>query len=87
VRRNPKLKAFCDARKPPTQQRSVTENEILEGVVSGRLFGMVECDIKVPDERPSYFRNPIVTPYQCFDKFHYLVYLGHDHPVFQVPFK
>jgi hypothetical protein len=68
VRRNPKLKAFCDARKSPTQQCSVTENEILEGVVSGRLFGMVECDIKVPDERPSYFRHPTVTPYQYFEE-------------------
>ena len=46
VRRDAKLKAFCDARKPPTPQRSVTENEILEGVASGRLFGMMELSEK-----------------------------------------
>ena len=48
VRRDSKLKTFCDARKPPTPQRSITETEILEGVANGRLFGMVECDIRVP---------------------------------------
>jgi len=62
IRRNGKLKTFCDARKPSTPQRSVTENEILEGVASGRLFGMVECDIRVPDKWPSYFQHPTMTP-------------------------
>jgi hypothetical protein len=49
-RNNYKLKFFCDSGKPQTPQRSVTENEILEGVASDRLFGMVECDIRVPDK-------------------------------------
>jgi hypothetical protein len=57
IRRNDKLKTFCDSRKPPTPQRSVTENEILESVASGRLFGMVECDIRVP-----------MTPYEYFEE-------------------
>jgi G:T-mismatch repair DNA endonuclease (very short patch repair protein) len=48
IRRNNKLKTFCDSRKPPTPQRFVTEHDILEGVASGRLFGRVECDIWVP---------------------------------------
>ncbi|CAG2220677.1 unnamed protein product [Mytilus edulis] len=55
IERHGHLKSFCDSRKPATPQRSVTETEILKGVASGRLFGMVECDIRVPDEWPSYF--------------------------------
>ena len=68
IRTNDNLKTFCDSRKPPTPQRSVTENEILEGVASGRLFGMVECDIRVPDKWPSYFHHPTMTPYQYFEE-------------------
>ena len=68
IRRNDKLKTFCDSRKPPTPQRSVTENEILESVASGRLFGMVECDIRVPDKWPSYFQHPTMTPYEYFEE-------------------
>jgi G:T-mismatch repair DNA endonuclease (very short patch repair protein) len=49
MRRDAKLKAFCDARKLPTLQRPVSEKEILQAVANGRLFGMVECDIRVPD--------------------------------------
>lgn len=68
VRRNDKLKSFCDTRKPSTPQRPLTDNEILLAVVSGRLFGMVECDIEVPDEWPSYFQHPTMTPYQYFEE-------------------
>jgi G:T-mismatch repair DNA endonuclease (very short patch repair protein) len=50
IRRNDKFKTFCDSRKPSTPQRSFTENEILDGVASGRLFGMVECEIRVSDK-------------------------------------
>ncbi|XP_071137847.1 uncharacterized protein [Mytilus edulis] len=68
IRRNGQLKSFCHSRKPATPQRSVTEIEILEGVASGRLFGMVECDIRVPDEWPSHFQHPTMTPYQYFEE-------------------
>ena len=68
LRRDLALKDFCDARKPPTPQRSVTEDEILEAVMKGRLFGMVECDIRVPEEWPAYFRHPTMTPYQYFEE-------------------
>jgi hypothetical protein len=61
IRRNNKLKTFFDSRKPPTPQRSVTENEIFEDVASGRLFGIVECVIRVPDKWPSYFQHPPMT--------------------------
>jgi hypothetical protein len=68
IRRNNKLKTFCDSRKPPTPQRSVTESKHLEGVASGRLFGMVECDIRVPDKWASYFQHPTMTPYEYFEE-------------------
>ena len=68
ISRTSKLKTFCDARKPPTPQRSITENEILEGVASGRLFGMGECEIRVPDKWPSYFQHLIMTSYEYFEE-------------------
>ncbi|CAC5376461.1 vsr [Mytilus coruscus] len=68
IRRNGHLKSFCDSQKPTTPQRSVTETEILEGIASGRLFGMVECDIRVPNEWLSYFRHPTMTPFQYFEE-------------------
>jgi hypothetical protein len=68
ILRDSKLNAFVDSRKLPTPRRSITENEILEGVVSGRLFGVVECDIRVLDEWPTYFRHPSMTPYQYFEE-------------------
>jgi hypothetical protein len=68
IRRNDKLKTFYDSKKPPTPQRSVTENEILEDVASGRLFGMVQCDFRVPDKWPSYFQHLTMTPYEYFEE-------------------
>ena len=29
---------------------------------------MVECDIRVPDEWPSYFQHPTMTPYEYFEE-------------------
>jgi hypothetical protein len=33
-----------------------------------RLFGMVECYIRVPDKWSSYFHHPTMTPYQYFEE-------------------
>ncbi|CAC5392373.1 unnamed protein product [Mytilus coruscus] len=40
---------------------------ILEGVMNDRLFGMVECDIRVPDVWPSYFQHPTMTPFEYLE--------------------
>ena len=40
---------------PPHRKWNMTQNEILAGVVDGTLFGMVECDICVPEELQDYF--------------------------------
>ena len=62
------LKAFLKSRLPETPQRAVTEPEILAGVQSGGLFGMVEVDIRVPDQWPAHFSNPTMTPYEYFQE-------------------
>ena len=62
------LKAFLKSRLPETPQRAVTEPEILAGVQSGALFGMVEVDIRVPDQWPAHFSNPTMTSYEYFQE-------------------
>jgi hypothetical protein len=52
------LREFIAKRRPPftrTHPRSVNEKEILEGVLSGELFGAVEVDIAVPDHLYEHF--------------------------------
>ena len=66
MRFDPRLKAFVEARKPQTPQREMTENEIKAAVLDGTLFGMVEVDIKVPEEWPTHFQHPNMTPYEYF---------------------
>ena len=57
ILRDSKLNAFVDSRKLPTPRRSITENEILEGVVSGRLFGVVESGFSTNGRRISVTRQ------------------------------
>ena len=40
---------------PPRRKWNMTQNEILAGVVDGTLFGMVECDVRVPVELQDHF--------------------------------
>lgn len=40
-------------------KRKVSESEILEAVYDGRIFGMIEVDICVPDEWPSQFQSQL----------------------------
>ena len=68
MRFNTKLKFFVDSRQPPTPQRILTQAEILKSVVDETLFGMVEVDIRVPEEWPSHFQHPTMTPYQYFEE-------------------
>ena len=34
---------------------TMTQQEIIAAVVDGTLFGMVECDVRVPEELQDYF--------------------------------
>ena len=56
---------------PPSRPRwTMTHQQIIAAVVDGRLFGMVECDVRVPEELQDYFsemqpvfKNASVTRY------------------------
>ena len=48
-------KRFIDAECPRRSSRRMTQQQILAGVVDGTLFGMVECDVRVPEELQDYF--------------------------------
>ena len=68
MRSDTMLKTFIDSRLPVTPQRAVNESEILDGVLSGSLFGMVEVDISVRDQWTDQFSHPTMTPYQYFQE-------------------
>ena len=63
------LKQFLDTYRRPLHDKSkMTEKEIMEAVMSGKLYGLVECDIHVPEEiRPVFaemcpiFKNVDIT--------------------------
>ena len=44
-------------------ERNLIEEQILQGIIDGQLFGYVQCDIEVPEHLRSYFSNfpPIFT--------------------------
>jgi hypothetical protein len=69
---NPQVYNFIDSKRPgffcKYKGKNVSDNDILEGVDEGDLFGMVEVDIEVPDEWPSYFSHPTMTPYTYFQE-------------------
>ena len=40
---------------PPRQKWKITSHSIIAAVIDGTLFGMVECDVRVPDNLREYF--------------------------------
>ena len=57
-----------EAKQPHRPKWTMTQNEILTAVIDGTLFGMVECDVRVPDnlrehfaEMQPIFKNTTVT--------------------------
>ena len=38
-------------------RRSLSEVQLLQGIIDGRLFGFVQCDIEVPEHLRDYFSN------------------------------
>ena len=57
----------------PKPRRDPYLTEILAGVPSGGLFGMVEVDISVPDQWPEHFSHPTMSPYEYFEEMSPLV--------------
>ena len=53
IRKEPDVKSFLA---PASRPRcTMTQQQILAAVVDGTLFGMVECDVRVPEELQDYF--------------------------------
>ncbi|MCG8047362.1 MAG: hypothetical protein N0E48_17320, partial [Candidatus Thiodiazotropha endolucinida] len=70
-RQHPQIYDFIDNLRPgffQSHRDKITEKYILEGVVHGALFGMVEVDIEVPQQWPPYFQHPTLSPYQYFQE-------------------
>ena len=44
-----------EAKQPPRQKWNMTQNDILAAVIDGTLFGMVECDLHVPEHLQDHF--------------------------------
>ena len=68
---HPEISDFIDKKRPKffqTHKGKITENTILESVINGSLFGMVEVDIQVPENWPSYFQHPHLTPFEYFQE-------------------
>ena len=38
-------------------RRPLSEEQLLQGIIDGRLFGYVQCDIEVPEHQRDYFSN------------------------------
>lgn len=38
-------------------KKTMTKDQVQAAIVSGELFGLVRCDIRVPDERKEYFQE------------------------------
>ena len=53
IRKEPDVKSFLA---PASRPRwTMTQQQIIAAVVDGTLFGMVECDVRVPEELQDYF--------------------------------
>ena len=53
---NPELRQFLRRfRRPLDYKWKMTEAQVLEAVKEDTLFGMVECDIEVPEDLKAYF--------------------------------
>ena len=53
---NPTLRQFLQKfRRPLDYKQTMNEQQILEAIQEGTLFGLIECDIKVPELLKDYF--------------------------------
>ena len=67
---NVELREFLNKRKPKfykSYKQTLTQDEILDGVKSGNLFGFVEVDVSVPETWEGDFKQDI-SPYDYFSE-------------------
>lgn len=68
---HPKIYGIRDKCRPTFAQKhrgAVTETQIIDGVQSGQLFGMVECDLEVPDQWSPEFQHLSMSPRKYFQE-------------------
>ena len=53
LRGTPDVKSLFD--QPHCRRWTMTQHQLLAAIVDGTLFGMVECDVRVPDELQAHF--------------------------------
>lgn len=68
IRTNLQLKKFVNSRKSSIGQSPLTPEQVIQAVMNGKLFGMVECDIRVPEVWPVYFSHPTMSPFEYFSE-------------------
>ena len=74
---------------PPRQKWKMTQQQIIAAVVDGTLFGMVECDVRVPEhlqdhfaEMQPIFKNTTVT---CDDIGSFMRQYAEEHDIMSTP--
>lgn len=68
IRFNTKLNQFVQSRTSSFNRGRMSARDVIAAVMNGKLFGMVECDIRVPESWPSHFNHPSMTPYEYFSE-------------------
>lgn len=51
-----------------TGQSPLTPEQVIQTVLNGKLFGMVECDIRVPEVWSVFFSHLTMTPFEYFSE-------------------
>ena len=54
--RDPEIKAFVQSRRS-VPKTTLTEDEVINAVRDGSMFGLIEVDIQVPDNLKEYFEK------------------------------
>ncbi len=57
TKQDPTIRQFLNEKfkKPLANKKNMTQGEILQAVVDGKLFGLVQCDIETPPELRAHF--------------------------------
>ena len=56
MRTSPDIKHILDSKFPNCNPKwEMTQQQVLKNIVDGNLFGIVECDMSVPDHLLTYF--------------------------------
>ena len=67
INQRPEIKVYLKQHRTHTHfKKYLNQNQIIQYIQDGRLFGFVECDIEVPDHLKDYFSEMTPTRIQMF---------------------